>query len=508
MTENEISTSNYPLVAKPPVVVILGHVDHGKTSLLDYIRKSHVAEKEEGGITQHIGAYYIEHKGKLITFIDTPGHEAFSAMRSRGAHVADIALLVIAAEDGLMPQTEEALSHILQAHLPYIVVINKIDQPGVNARKVRQELAQKGVLLEGMGGQVPVIETSAKSGQGIEELLEMIALVAEVEGKQVRADGPAEGVVVESFLDPHRGPSATLLVQAGKLRLYDIVATSSLWGKVKILEDFKGQELKEAGPSLATLMLGLGDIAEVGDKFVVASSPKEAEERVVKKTRKSGDAEVIAPSEGQKVLNVIVKADAHGTLEAVREILRPISNERVLLRVLQEGVGSINESDVKLAISGQAIIAGFRVGVVASAKKLSEQNKVSLNIFDVIYDLVQAVRSDAAGLLEEEVIEVPKGKVRILAVFRRERSRMIVGGKVTDGEVMRGMLARVTREGEALGEGRVAQLKIQDRAMERVAKGEEAGILFEGAARIAEGDTLELFTREKKKPDTAFMQEK
>ena len=501
MTDNQTSTIQNDLVAKPPVVVILGHVDHGKTSLLDYIRKSRVAEGEEGGITQHIGAYYIEHKGKMITFIDTPGHEAFSAMRSRGAHVADIALLVIAADDGLMPQTKEALSHILQAHLPYIVVINKIDQPGVNTRKVRKDLAEAGVFIEGMGGQVPVVETSAKSGQGIEELLEMIVLVSEVEGKKVRGDGPAEGVVVESFLDPHRGLSATLLVQEGKLRVHDIIATSSLWGKVKILEDFTGQQLQEAGPSVAALMFGFSDVAQVGDKFVAVASPKEAEERIVRKTRKSGEAEVIAPIEGQKILNVIVKADAHGTLEAVREVLRPISNDKVLLRVLQEGVGSVNESDVKLAVSGQAIIVGFRVGVVASAKKLAEQNKISLSAFDVIYDLVQAVRSNATALLDAEIIEVPKGKVRILAVFRRERGRMIVGGKVIEGEVLKGTLVRVMRESEALGEGRITQLKIQDRAMERVAKGEEVGMLFEGGARIAEGDVFELFVREKKKPD-------
>ena len=499
MTDNTPKTE-YGTAPKPPVVVILGHVDHGKTSLLDYIRKSRVAAKESGGITQHVGAYQVTHQDKLITFIDTPGHEAFSAMRSRGADVADMALLIVAADDGVMPQTTEALAHIKQASIPYIVVINKIDITSADPQKIKNQLLEYEVLLEGMGGKVPVVEVSAQTGQGVDDLLEMIGLVWEVEGNEARYGGPAEGVVVESFQNPHRGPSATLLVHEGTLTAKDIVATSTVWGKVRILEDFAGESITDAGPATPALVVGLDDVPGVGEQFVVVASATEAEAHVAEKANKESDANVLEIAEGQKVLNIIVKADAHGTLEAVEEMLRSVSTEAVLVRILDKGVGGITENDVKLAAAGKAIVVGFRVGSNPSAKKLAEQTGVTLQRFDIIYELVQEVRTIALGLVDTETVEVPQGRLKVLAIFRTEHSRMIVGGRVGSGEIARGMLARVIRGEEVIGEGKIGRLQIQERVVERVAKGEEIGVLFEGTARIEEGDTLEIFTHEKKTP--------
>lgn len=488
---------------RPPVVVILGHVDHGKTSLLDYIRKSKVAEGESGGITQHVGAYQIVQKDKTITFIDTPGHEAFSAMRARGADVADIALLVVGADDGVKPQTKEALHHIKHADIPFIVVINKIDKPGAEPMKVRTQLLEENVTLEGFGGNTPVVEVSAKTGQGIDELLDMINLVWEVEGETGKGEerDANSGVVVESYLDKQRGPSATLLVRNGALKRGDIVATSSAFGKMRILEDFLGKDIEEASASTPVLALGFDVLPGVGEKFVVEQTMDLATARVEEKMRKQrGEADILEAVEGQKIVNIIVKADAQGTLEAIHEVLRAVDNEQVALRTLYAGVGEVNESDVKLAISGHALVVAFRVGVSSSAKSFAQQKEITILSFDIIYRLVEGIRNEIQVQQEITMVETPVGKFSVIAIFRTEKTRMIVGGKVTEGEIRKGIKAHVLRGGEVIGEGKVVQLKIQDKEMNQVGKGQELGALFEGPVKLEKNDVLDLYVLERKKP--------
>ncbi len=489
---------------RPPVVVILGHVDHGKTSLLDYIRKSKVAEGESGGITQHIGAYQIVQKDNTITFIDTPGHEAFSAMRARGASVADIALLVIGADDGVKPQTKEALHHVKHANIPFVVVLNKIDKPGVDPMKARTQLLEDGVTLEGFGGTTPVVEVSAKTGQGVEELLDMINLLWEVEGKNIQGEEETGhkgyGVVVESFLDPRRGASATLLVREGTLARGDVVATLSAMGKMRILEDFLGKDIEEASASTPVLALGFDVLPGVGERFVVEENMEEAAARVQEKTRKQrGETDIVEVSEGQKIVNIVVKADAQGTLEAIHEVLHAVDSEQVRIRTLYGGVGDVNESDVKLAISGHALIVGFRVGVNASAKSFAEQKEVSILSFDIIYRLVEGIRNAVQTEQEVTLVESPVGKFFVIAIFRTERTRMIVGGKVTEGEIRKGVKAHVLRNQEVIGEGKIVQLKIQDKEVNHVGKGQELGALFEGSVKLQKDDVLDLYVVERKK---------
>ncbi|MBU1137224.1 translation initiation factor IF-2, partial [Patescibacteria group bacterium] len=357
MKEKEIKKNK--LDVRPPVVVILGHVDHGKTSILDYIRKSRVAEKETGGITQHIGAYQVEHSGKKITFIDTPGHEAFSAMRSRGAKVADIAVLVVAAEEGIKPQTKEAIAHIKKTGISTVVAINKIDRKEAQPEKVKKELSENDVLVESLGGDVPSVNVSAKTGQGIDELLEIIILVAEMAEFKSDLSQPATGVIVESKHSDKRGATATLLVKDGTLTNKDIVGTDSAFGKIKTMEDFQSQPLKEVGPSTPVVITGLNQVPQVGEKFLVFDNLDDARARVARKTAKrdiaAGDSkEVLVVEEGKKVLNIILKADVAGSLEAIKESFKIIPSDEVILRVLKSEVGDITESDIKLAVSGQA----------------------------------------------------------------------------------------------------------------------------------------------------------
>ncbi|MBI2462743.1 MAG: translation initiation factor IF-2 [Candidatus Spechtbacteria bacterium] len=493
------ASKQYKVGTRPPVVVILGHVDHGKTSILDYIRKSRVAEKETGGITQHVGAYQVLQKQQPITFLDTPGHEAFHAMRARGAHVADIALLVVAAEDGIKPQTKEAIQHIKQAAIPYIVVMNKMDKPAADAMKVKTQLLEEEVLVEGFGGTVPVVEVSAKTGAGIEELLDTILLLWEVEGTETRIEGPAKGAVIESFMDSRRGFAATLLVREGELRRQDIVATNSVSGKIKSMEDFLGRAVDVASTSMPVLVLGLQDAPEVGDKFEVFSTLEEAQAYTAEKSKKDQEGDVLDFSGDRKVLNLILKADVHGSLEAVHELVRALPSEHVILRVLFENVGDVNESDVKLASSGKAVIISFRVGVMPAAQNFAHQMGVTILSYDIIYNLVQGIREVMEEMLINEIVEVETGKLRVIALFRTEKNRMIVGGRVIEGEAKRGAHVSVMRNEEKIGEGKIIRIKIQDKDMEKVNKGDECGVLYEGGVRIEVGDVLEFFSVEKKK---------
>jgi len=484
---------------RPPVVVIMGHVDHGKTSLLDYIRKAKVAESESGGITQHTGAYQVAYQGKQITFIDTPGHEAFSAMRSRGAKVADIAVLVIAADDGVMPQTKEAITHIKHAGIPMIVAITKIDKSNADSMKLKNQLLEDQIVLEEFKGKVPSAEVSSTTGEGIDSLLEIINLVAELEELKADTQTPAKGVVIEAELNHKRGATAALIVKEGILRKNDVISLFSTFGKVKELEDFQGNAIEQATPGSPAFVVGIGEVPLVGEKFKVISSIEEAQKIVEEKQKKYGaEREVIETPEGVKVLNIVLKADTGGTLEAVHGVLRGIKNDNLSIRVLSESSGDIMESDIKLAAVANAIIVGFRTKVNQSAELFARQMKVEIIMSDIIYELVENVRAKISDFLSGDSEEVELGILKTLAIFRTEKSRMIIGGKVSEGEMKRGAKVRVMRGEELLGEGRVAQLKIADKVVDKVAKGQECGVLFDGSVRIQVGDVLYAYEIRKK----------
>ena len=426
-----VEEKNKNLITRPPIVVVLGHVDHGKTSILDYIRKAHVAKREAGGITQHIGAYEIEKDGPLtdsgqvkkITFIDTPGHEAFSAMRSRGAKVADISILVVDAGEGVKNQTKEAISWIKKAGIPMIVALNKMDKPTANPEKVKGELSKEGVLVESLGGKVPSIEISAKTGQNIEELLEIILLVAEMEELKGNLKKPAEGVVIEAYLDNQRGPVATLLLNNGVLKLGDIVATSSAYGKVKILENFQGKSINQALPSMPVICLGFTEVPQVGEKFKIFPDIELAQKYLEKKERKREEAPLLFISPEKKVLNLILKADVVGSLEAITDLLQNLPQDKVILRILKKEVGDIAESDIKLAKSAKAKILGFRIKINPIAQQLAERERIKIMSFEIIYELSQGVRQLMERALTPETIKTTLGKVKVLVIFRTEKNQ-------------------------------------------------------------------------------------
>lgn len=482
---------------------MLGHIDHGKTTLLNTIRQiEFTGEKPGGAITQHIGAFEIEKDSKKITFIDTPGHEAFSTMRSRGAKVADIAILVIDAVEGIQPQTKEAISHIKKTQIPFIVALNKIDKPEANPEKVKRELQKEDVLVESLGGKVPAVETSAKTGQGIDELLELISLVAEMEDLKADLSKPAEGVVIESYLDSQRGPTATLILENGVLKLGDIVATSSALGKIKKLENFRGEMIEKALPSQPVIIIGFEKIPKVGENFKVFADLEKAKNYLKEPEKKETLISEISPE--QKALNLILKTDVLGSIEAIEEVLKGIPQEKVVLRILKSEVGEINESDIKLAkahpaLGYQALILGFRVKINPVAQNFAEREKIKIMTFGVIYDLVEGVRKFMEKIVESELIRTDLGKVKILVVFLTEKNRQIVGGKVIEGEVKKGTQIEVLRGEELVGRGRLINLQRNKKDIERVGKGEECGILYEGDVKIEVGDILAIYTESRKR---------
>jgi translation initiation factor IF-2 len=491
-------TKQNNLQTRPPVVVILGHVDHGKTSILDYIRKSRVAEKESGGITQHIGAYQIEHQGKTITFLDTPGHEAFSAMRSRGVKVADIAVLVIAAEEGAKPQTKEAIKHIKKSGIPFIVALNKIDKKGAQPDKVKQELVKYEVNVESLGGDVPSVNVSAKTGQGIDELLEMINLVAEMEELKADFGKPASGVVIESRQDAKRGPTATILIKEGTLKVKDIVGTDSVIGKVKGMENFQGKALEKAVPSMPAMLIGFEEAPQVGEKFFVFENSQQAQARADKKTAKrKGEAAAQIVSSDKKMLNLILKADVRGSLEAIKEALKSIPDDEVAIRFLKSEIGDINESDIKLAETPNAKIVGFRVKIEPGLKQAAEQKKVRIATYEIIYELVQGVRESLSRLLEPEVVRTVVGRLKVLALFHAEKNRQIVGGKVSQGKVGKGSSVEIFRNEQNIGKGRLIQLQRNKKEADEIAKDQECGVLLDSPIRIEKGDSLEFYKEER-----------
>lgn len=495
---------------RAPVVTIMGHVDHGKTSILDYIRKTKVAEKEYGGITQHIGAYQVSVDSKKITFLDTPGHEAFTAMRARGAQVTDIAVLVVAADDGVMPQTIEAINHAQQANVPIIVAINKIDKPEADVARVKQQLLQHGLVPEEFGGQTVCVPVSAKTGVGIDSLLELILLQAELMDLKADPGGEVEGVVIEARLDKGRGPVATILVESGTLKQGDVVLVGKYCGRIKAMYDFQGKQIKDAGPSTPVEILGLDGVPQAGDRIVVYLDEKAAREKAeelraqerLKAIEKTGvKVSLEALSErlraGEvKELRMVVKADVQGSLEAVLGLLQKMEHPEVEVKILHSGVGSITENDILLASAAGGIVVGFNVKVEPNAKTEAQRQGVEIRIYRVIYELIEDIEKAIKGMLEPVYEEQPLGKVEIRKVFQLTKAGKVAGCYVKEGKVLRGSLCRVRRgEEEIVYEGKIASLKHLKEDVREVLAGYECGMQFEGWEDFQEGDIVEVYEK-------------
>ena len=495
------------LVSRPPVVCVMGHVDHGKTSLLDAIRDTHVIDREAGGITQHIGAYVVSINGQKITFLDTPGHEAFTAMRMRGANSTDIAILVVAADDGVMPQTLEAISHAKAAGIEIIVAINKIDKPSANIDRVKQELSEQGLIPEDWGGSTICVPVSAHTHEGIDNLLEMILLTAEVAELKANPDRRARGLVIEAELDKGKGPVATVLVQKGTLHVGDPIAAGSCHGKVRAMMDDKGRRVKEAGPSTPVEILGLSDVPNAGEIFMAMENEKEARnfaetfisegrERMLEETKSRMSLDDLfsqIQAGNLKELDIIVKADVQGSVEAVKQSLLKLSNEEVVVKIIHGGVGAINESDVILASTSNAIIIGFNVRPDATAKATAEREGVDVRLYRVIYDAIADVEAAMKGMLDPVFEEKIIGHAEVRQIFKASGVGTIAGSYVLDGTFQRGCKVRITREGKQIYEGALASLKRFKDDVKEVKSGYECGLVFEKFNDIQEMDIVEAY---------------
>lgn len=497
--------------ARPPVIAVMGHVDHGKTSLLDAIRKTDVASSEAGGITQHIAAYQIKHNDRLITFLDTPGHEAFSALRAHGAKMTDVAIIVVAADDGVKPQTIEAIDHAKQAGIQMVVAINKIDKEGADANRVRQQLAELELVPEEWGGKTVMADISAKTGLGIDKLLDMVLLVTDIEEIKARPDGLSEGVVVESHIQKGMGPQATILVQQGELRLGDFLVTGETYGKVRTLEDYQGRKIKSAGPSTPVIVSGLKSLPAFGDYFQAATSEREAKDQVLasereqsikslSRVKKIGVDELnSAISAGQiRELNLIVKADTQGSLESLLGSLSELKNEEVAAKVVSSSAGDILESDVNFARGAGAMILGFHVSVSPTVRQLALKEQVTLRIYKVIYELIDDVRDMLSQLLPEEVIETTVARLEVLEVFRTTKQSVICGGRVVSGKVEPALAVKIFRSGEEVGKAKLTNLKKEQQDVKMVLEGELCGISLDTNSAVSAGDELVFYTTETK----------
>src|SRR3989344_485937 len=482
---------------RPPIIVVMGHVDHGKTSLLDYVRKSRVADNESGGITQHIGAYTLEFKGKRLTFIDTPGHEAFTKMRSRGAKVADIGVLVVAADEGVKPQTKEAIQILKASEIPFVVAINKIDRPGKDVERVKKELSESEVQVESWGGKIPSVELSAKTGEGVDSLLETLELVAEMEELEVDPALPGEAVVIESHRDPRRGATATLLIRNGKIGRGDFLAIDGVVNSVKILEDFKGGVIQAAGPSDPVRVAGFAEVPHVGST-AYAFPTKMATEEFANTQLKKAVAETAVAVQGRIYINVILKADVSGSREAIEEVLSKMQLEDIGIRLIRSEVGDINESDLQLAMSSTNVaILGFKVKFPGHLSDIASKKQVTVITADVIYELLDQFKEAVRHMIPAEIREVALGKLKVLKFFKQEKSKQIIGGRVTEGLAETGALLRVVRKDVVQGKGKVYNLQIRLQQTKEVAEGNECGLSVEADIMIAEGDVLEFYKEER-----------
>ncbi|MFL5976371.1 MAG: translation initiation factor IF-2 [Solirubrobacterales bacterium] len=500
------------LVERPPVVTIMGHVDHGKTSLLDAVRETEVAAGEAGGITQHIGAYQVHHGDRVVTFLDTPGHEAFTAMRARGADVTDLAVIVVAADDGVKPQTQEAVDHAQAADVPMVVAVNKIDKEGAQPDRVRGEMAQLGLNPAEWGGDTEFVDVSAKTKQGLEDLLDTILVVTELEELKSNPDTEASGAVIESKLDPGRGPVVTILIGRGTLHVGDAIVAGAHWGRVRAMTDFTGDRIKDAGPGMPVEVLGFDGVPEAGEHVRVVENERRARQLATERAqrlktealaRRSGTKvsleDVLALSrEGRvKELNLVVKADVSGSLEAVEDEIARLPQSEVSVNVIHRGVGGINESDVMLASASNGIILGFNVRPSADARAAAEREGVEIRTYAVIYRAIEDLKAAMEGMLEPEEVETTLGEAQVLQTFRASRVGLIAGCQVTEGRVTRGARARVVRDGTVVYTGEIASLRRFKDDVREVIDGQECGIVLKDFQDVKEGDVLEVFETRK-----------
>jgi translation initiation factor IF-2 len=494
------------LEARAPIVTVMGHVDHGKTSLLDALRATEVAAGERGGITQHIGASEVVHDDKRVVFLDTPGHEAFTAMRARGARVTDIAIIVVAADDGVMPQTLEAISHAKAAKVPIIIALNKIDKPDADPTRVKTELTEAGIVIEEYGGDVPLVAVSAKSREGLDELIDMVLLVADLQELKANPDRPAIGTIVEAELDKARGAVATALIQTGTLKVGDIIVVGETFGRVRALENDRGKRVKSAGPASAVVVLGLSQVPEAGDILRVVTDDKAArtlvEQRTSELAAKGGDGSGRATLEdlfrqiqaGQaKELRIILKADVSGSLGAITHALEQLDQDDVRINVLHEAAGDITDNDIMLATASNAIVVGFNTAITETARRAAEAEGVDVRLYDIIYKLTDDIEAALKGLLEPEVVEIVEGRAEVRQVIRVGKNTVIAGSYVTDGRIVRGG-ARVWRGGKVIATDRIESLRRFRDDVREVQTNYECGIGLASFTDLEEGDIIECFT--------------
>jgi translation initiation factor IF-2 len=499
---------------RPPVVAVMGHIDHGKTSLLDAIRGAEVASGESGGITQHISAYQIKHGERLVTFLDTPGHEAFAAIREHGARLTDLAVIVVAADDGVKPQTLEAIRYARQAGVKIIVAANKMDKPSADINKLKSQLAENGLNPEDFGGDTVVVPVSAKTKEGIPQLLDMILLVADVEELKADVDGPAQGLVIESHMETGRGPVAIALVETGTLKSGDFVASGGTYAKIRNLEGTDGQKLASAGPSTPIIMTGFKALPEFGDEFMVVKDEKAARGQSVGTARERSDQSSSTATTSSELLrvisrankltefNVLLKADVQGSLTSVSDSLKALDNEEVAVKVVSSGVGVISESDIHTAATSGAVIYGFQTSLPTHIKRLASRDKVSIRLYSVIYELIDDVKHEMEELLAPEVIETELGRLIVKGIFKTSKSEVICGGEVTKGKLAIPAFARVSRDKELLAEDlEVTNLKSGPTDVKEVLEGNMCGLSLSTSEKLnlAEGDRIEFYTRETKK---------
>ncbi|QQG45549.1 MAG: translation initiation factor IF-2 [Candidatus Sungiibacteriota bacterium] len=496
MKKNETENQN----RRPPVVVVMGHIDHGKTKILDWYRQTKVVEEESGGITQHIGAYEVEHNGKRVTFIDTPGHEAFSKMRSRGARVADLAILVVAAEEGVKPQTKEAIEIIKENKLPFVVALNKIDRPEANPERVKQDLAKEEVLVESYGGKIPAVEVSAKTGQGMEELLEVLLLASELEELSANPEKLAEGVVIEAHRDPKRGVTSTLLVRDGTLKKQNVLVVGRSVETIKILEDFRGQPASEVLPSSPVLVSGLSQMPAVGDSFRAFGNRGAAEKYVQALPEEEIKAKPIylhVEGEEKPIFNIILKADVAGSKEVLEEELKKIQSDAVGINIIRSEVGDVNESDAKLAIATKLVtIIGFKVKIDASARDLIKDANIHTVMGEIIYEVLDEVKKRITEIIPPEIKRVDIGRAKILKLFKKDGNKQIVGGRIEEGAIRKETPVEIQRDKNIVGGGRILQLQHNKVDVAEVEKGSEFGALIDSPLTIQEGDVLIIYTEE------------
>lgn len=499
------------LKTRPPVVSVMGHVDHGKTSLLDAIRDANVVASEAGGITQHIGAYQVEKNGRKITFLDTPGHEAFTAMRARGARATDIAILVVAADDGVMPQTEEAINHAKDAGIPIIVAINKMDKPGANPDRVKAELAERGLQPEEWGGDTIMVPVSALKKQGIDKVLESILLVAEIKELKANPNRPAVGTVIEANTDPSLGPVATVLINTGKLEVGDNFVIGKTYGRVKLMKDHTGKKVKLLLPSDTAQIAGFGEAVQSGQVLQVVKDEKTARSQASKIKEMQHDEELLKGGMGMseiltrikegslKLLKVIIKADTNGSLEAIKHSLAKVKSDDVAIKIIHSGVGTITESDVMMATASPgSIVIGFHTEANAQVRQLAEKSGIEVVTYQIIYELINDLTKILSGMLQPEVITVELGKFKVMQIFFSGKGEMVAGGKITEGVIQNKCQVRVIRDKEKIGTGEITDLRLVNEQAKELEKGQECGIRYKGKVKLEDGDILEAWKTEKK----------